>query len=424
VEAGQFLSALRAAGGELRKQVKAHASFEEMCRPPNQGIPTVRKSKPLCLQLRPIRQPGSFLAVKMKRLLIAIAMTIFGCFVRPSLAHAQVQPTGQNGTLGVEESSLVQWLTPIYRDWLAEDVGYIITKDERRAFLELTSDADRDLFIQQFWERRNPDPDSQDNTFESEHYRRISYSNKHFSTGSIAGWKTDRGRIYIEWGPPDEIVQGSAGVAKPRETWRFRYLEGIGEDVEYEFTDSSGSGDYRLDSQPAVLEGRFQFEDSTELGCTGCVRELVEASAEEISSSVARFKNLEAVAAAHLVRNDVNFRYDFGPVPVTSFTALVPVTIEVPFFEFSQQGKTDELVRPNLFCRISDANGRIVETLEATIPQAASAREDSTGPYLFLRSIPLRPGSYEISIVIGNPESGNVGSAFTELAVPTETTQK
>jgi hypothetical protein len=100
------------------------------------------------------------------------------------------------------------------------------------------------------------------------------------------------------------------------------------------------------------------------------------------------------------------------------------MTIEVPFFEFSQQGKTEEPVRLNLSCRIIDANGRIVETLEETIPQAASARQDSTEPYLFQRSIPLRPGLYEISIVVGNPESGNVGSAFTELVVPTKTTEK
>jgi GWxTD domain-containing protein len=390
----------------------------------NQGIPTVRKSKPLCLQLRPIRQPGSFLAVKMKKFLIPIAVTVFSCFVRPSLARAQFQPTSQNGRLDVEENSFVQWLTPIYRDWLAEDVGYIITKEELWAFLQLTNDADRDLFIQQFWERRSPDPDSQDNSFESEHYRRISYSNDHFSAGSIAGWKTDRGRIYIEFGPPDEIVQRSVGVAEFREVWRYRYLEGIGEDAEYEFTDSNGSGDYRLDDQPPELGDRFQFDGSIESGCTGCIREPVEASAEEISSFVPRFKDLAAVAVAHLIRDDVSFKYHFAPVPVTSFTALVPVTIEVPFFEFSQQGKTDEPVRLNLFCRISDANGRIVETLEETIPQAASARQDSAEPYPFQKSVPLRPGLYEIAIVVGNPESGNVGSAFTELVVPSKTTQK
>lgn len=349
-------------------------------------------------------------------------MTVFSCFVRPCLA--QVQPSSQNGTLDVEENSFVQWLTPVYRDWLAEDVRYIITKDERWAFLELTNDADRDLFIQQFWERRSPDPDSQYNLFESEYYRRISYSNEHFSAGSIAGWDSDRGRIYIEFGPPDEIAQGSTGVAESRQTWRYRYLEGIGEDVEYEFTDSSGSGDYRLDSQPVVLEGHFQFEGSIELGCTGCIREPVEASTEEIPSFVPRFKDLEAVAVAHLVRGDVNFKYHFDPVPVTYFTTLVPVTIEVPFFEFSQQGKTDEPVRLNLFCRISDANGRMVETLEETIPEVASTRRDSTESYLFQRNIPLRPGLYEISIVVGNPESGNVGSAFTELAVPPKTTEK
>src|SRR5579871_1506323 len=91
-----------------------------------------------------------------------------------------------------------------YKKWLNEDVVYIITDEEKTAFKRLATDEEREQFIEQFWLRRDPTPDTEENEFKEEHYRRIAYANDHYASG-IPGWKSDRGRIYIEYGPPDEI---------------------------------------------------------------------------------------------------------------------------------------------------------------------------------------------------------------------------
>ncbi len=111
--------------------------------------------------------------------------------------------------------------------WLNEDVVYIITGAERQAFGQLNTDEEREQFIEQFWLRRDPTPDTVENEFKEEHYRRIAYANEHFSS-SVQGWKTDRGRIYITYGPPDEIDSHPSGQPSPFEDWRYRFIEGMG----------------------------------------------------------------------------------------------------------------------------------------------------------------------------------------------------
>jgi len=151
-----------------------------------------------------------------------------------------------------------------YRQWLNEDVIYIISPEERNAFLQLDTNEEREQFIEQFWLRRSSNPDLPDNDFKEEHYRRIAYANEHYASG-IPGWKTDRGRMYIMWGPADEIDShpsggtydrpmeegGGSTTTYPWETWRWRYLEGIGENVILEFVDPSGSGEYHLTMDPS-----------------------------------------------------------------------------------------------------------------------------------------------------------------------------
>src|SRR5215813_6981131 len=102
-----------------------------------------------------------------------------------------------------KEAKLRKELETPYRKWLNEDVAYIISDEERTAFKRLQTDEEREQFIEQFWLRRDPTPDTIENEFKEEHYRRIAYANEQFASG-IPGWKTDRGRIYITYGPPDE----------------------------------------------------------------------------------------------------------------------------------------------------------------------------------------------------------------------------
>src|SRR5208283_428221 len=137
-----------------------------------------------------------------------------------------------------------------YRKWLNEDVAYIITDEERAAFKQLQSDDQREQFIENFWLRRDPTPDTIENEFKEEHYRRIAYANEHYAAG-MPGWKSDRGRIYIVYGPPDELEDHSGGgtyerpqsegggetTTYPFQIWTYRWIEGIGNNVMIEFVD-------------------------------------------------------------------------------------------------------------------------------------------------------------------------------------------
>ena len=141
-----------------------------------------------------------------------------------------------------------------YERWLNEDVVYVISDVERAAYLKLTTDEEREHFIQQFWEVRNPTPGSAENAFKVEHYRRIAFANKHFGTRSgRQGWQTDRGYIYIVYGPPDEIdshpVGGYVGSSQPPypfEDWRYKHVDGVGDDVSVRFIDRTKTGDFHV----------------------------------------------------------------------------------------------------------------------------------------------------------------------------------
>jgi len=162
-------------------------------------------------------------------------------------------------TQSAPQQSPSRALSAFYHRWLNEDVRWIITDDEIAAFKKLASDSDRDRFIEQFWKRRDPTPDTEENEYKEEHYRRIFYANEHYAE-HVPGWRTDRGRTYIMYGKPDSIDAHPAGgpyqrtleegggqtETYPFEDWRYRYLEGIGTDVEIEFVDTCRCGEYHM----------------------------------------------------------------------------------------------------------------------------------------------------------------------------------
>ena len=150
------------------------------------------------------------------------------------------------------EEKLRNELETPYRKWLNEDVAYIITDEERTAYKRLQTNEEREHFIEQFWLRRDPTPGTPRNEFKEEHYRRIAYANEHYAS-RIPGWKTDRGRIYIIYGPPDEInAHRTSGTVDPSsEQWRYRFIEGVGTNVIIEFVDSTGTGEYRMTLDPS-----------------------------------------------------------------------------------------------------------------------------------------------------------------------------
>src|SRR5581483_9293680 len=157
-----------------------------------------------------------------------------------------------------------QEVSQTYKKWLNEDVRWIITPEEEQAFKRLQNDEEREQFIENFWLRRDPTPDTAENEFKEEHYRRIAYANERYASG-IPGWKTDRGRIYITFGPPDEIESHPSGGTYERppeegggttstfpfEQWRYRYIEDIGNDIIIEFVDPTMSGEYRMTMDPS-----------------------------------------------------------------------------------------------------------------------------------------------------------------------------
>src|SRR6266481_2075142 len=161
------------------------------------------------------------------------------------------------------EKRFKQEVSSSYKKWLNEDVAYIITDEERAAFKQLSNDEERDNFIEAFWQRRDPTPDTVENEFKEEHYRRIAYANERFSSG-IPGWRTDRGRIYIMWGKPDQIESHSAGSTYNRpmtegggqttvygfDDWTYHYMEGIGQNITIEFVDPTGTGEYHITMDP------------------------------------------------------------------------------------------------------------------------------------------------------------------------------
>lgn len=148
----------------------------------------------------------------------------------------------------VAQENLRAQLSPEYRKWLDEDVRWIINSQERKQFMKLTSDQSRDQFVIDFWERRNSTPGAKENPFKEEHYRRLAFSNEHFAEG-VPGWRTDRGRIYIVYGPPDSIVaHPSTATSSADEIWLYHHMKGGGDEVTLKFVDNCQCGDYHLQS--------------------------------------------------------------------------------------------------------------------------------------------------------------------------------
>jgi len=362
------------------------------------------------------------------------------------------------------DKDLFKELDSQYKKWLNEDVIYIISPEERSAFVHLTTNEEREQFIEQFWQRRNPDPDSAENTFKEEHYRRIAYTNEHYASG-IPGWKTDRGRIYIMWGPPDEIDSHPSGGSYDRpsnegggststfpfEDWRYRYLEGIGEDVNIEFVDPTMTGEYHLTMDPSEKDAltyvpgagltqmesmglasktdRFNNSDGTHTayGPGGPTEKQNEFTRLELNAKIQRappvkFKDLEAVVTSRVVKDQVKFDYRFDFLRITSDTVLVPITVQIPTRQLSFAEKEGvDSATVNLFARITTLSGRPVQTFEDTVHRdvpAALLQQSLSTSSIYQKAVPLRPGLYRLDIVLKDVNSNNVGVVNTRLAVP------
>ena len=408
----------------------------------------------------------------MSRVVRTLFISIFSAAIAiPSVFARQAQDTGappaQQKLDKATKRKMHKTLKELgfeYRQWLTEDVTYIISPEERNAFLQLDTNEEREQFIEQFWLRRSSNPDLPENDFKEEHYRRIAYANEHFASG-IPGWKTDRGRMYIMWGPADEVEShptggtydrpmeegGGSTSTYPWETWRWRYLEGIGENIILEFVDPSGSGEYHLTMDPSEKDAllhvpgaglslmesmgmaskadRFTRSDGTNLPKTmgGEPASMNEFNRLELYAKVnkppeVKFKDLEAVVTSRIVRDQVHFNWRTDYLKVTNDTVLVPVTIQIPNSQLSFQSKDGiHSATMNIFGRVSTLTGRVVQTFEDPVSKDfpdSLFQQSLKLQSIYQKAVPLRPGLYRLDLVIKDVQSGNIGVVNTRLQVP------
>src|SRR6267154_467135 len=408
----------------------------------------------------------------MSRVVRTLFISIFSIAIAiPTVSAQQSQDTGAppapqklNKETKRKMRKSLKELDSAYKQWLTEDVTYIISPDERNSFLQLDTNEEREQFIEQFWLRRSSNPDLPENDFKEEHYRRIAYTNEHYASG-IPGWKTDRGRMYIMWGPADEVEShptggtydrpmeegGGSTSTYPWETWRWRYLEGIGENVILEFVDPSGSGEYHMTMDPSEKDAlthvpgaglslmesmgmasktdRFTRSDGTNLPTTmgGQPASMNEFSRLELYAKVNRppevkFKDLEAVVTSRIVRDQLHFNWRTDYLKVTNETVLVPVTIQVPNSQLSFQSKDGiHSATMNIFIRVSTLTGRVVQTQEDPVSRDfpdSLYQQSLKLQSIYQKTIPLRPGLYRLDLVIKDVQSGNIGVVNSRLQVP------
>jgi len=410
----------------------------------------------------------------MARVVRSLFASVFSILIAVSPVIAQQAQTSDPGTpttpqkLTKEQKKkmgrALKELDAQYKQWLSEDVVYIISPEERTAFLQLSTSEEREQFIEQFWLRRSSNPDLPENDFKEEHYRRIAYANEHYASG-IPGWRTDRGRTYIIWGPADEVDShptggtydrpmdegGGSTTTYPWETWRYRYLEGIGENVIIEFVDPTGSGEYHMTMDPSEKDAlthvpgaglslmesmgmasktdRFTRSDGTNLPTTmggqpASMNEFnrLEQFAKVQQAPAVKFKDLEALVTSRIVRDQLHFAWRTDFLKVTSDTVLVPVTIQVPNSQLSFQSKDGvHSATMNVFGRVSTLTGRVVQTFEEPISRDfpdSLFQQSVKLQSIYQKAIPLRPGLYRLDLVIKDVHSGNVGVVNSRLQVP------
>lgn len=366
-----------------------------------------------------------------------------------------------------QQKNLKQELKGSYKTWLDQDVRWIITDQELQAFKSLGNDEERDQFIENFWLRRNPNPDSPDNEFRDEHYRRITYANEHFAAGK-PGWRTDRGHIYISFGKPDSIEShpsggnyerpmeegGGSTSTFPFETWHYRYLEGVGDNIDIEFVDSCMCGDYHMtidrsekdalkhtpgagqtlyeQTGQAKQADRFSGGGLEQLGAGPMSSsnqskqfDRLNTFAKLMAAPQIKFKDLEAFMATSKVLTGPPFLFDVRTdyVKVTNDTVLVPLTLQIRNRDITFSNKDGVAIGTvNILGRVSNLNHRPMQTFEDTVnvqvPSELLSRTQSNVS-VYWKSLPMRPGLYKIDIVIKDVNApDHIGTWRRSVNVP------
>ena len=401
-----------------------------------------------------------------RRLFCGVAMLTLAAFL-PTL-QAQGADAPRQLTKKQEKKRLRQLqkeLAGPFKKWLKEDVVYIISSEERKGFLRLATAEERENFVEQFWLRRDPTPDSMENEFKEEHYRRIAYANERYASG-IPGWKADRGRIYIAHGPPDEIESHPSGgmyqrpyeegggttSTFPFEIWRYRWLEGVGQDILLEFVDTTMTGEYRLTMDPSEKDAllhvpgagltlaeqmglsskrdRFSRTDGTRMGTpiggSTSIRynqfERLQLFANIFRPPPVKFKDLEAIVESRIDYNTLPFKVKVHYVRVTNSSVLTGVTVQLNNRDLvfrEEDGLQKAIV--NIFGRVTTMTRRIATNFEDTITIDTTPerlQQETERQSIYQKSVPLAPGMYRLELVVKDIVGETMGTYRVALRVP------
>lgn len=363
-----------------------------------------------------------------------------------------------------DKAANIEKLGGVYKKWLEEDVKWIITDEELSAFKKLTTNTERDQFIEGFWQRRDPTPDTAENEYKEEHYRRIAYANEHFPAG-VPGWRTDRGRIYIMYGPPSSIEShpmggpyqrsaeegGGQTSTYPFEVWTYRYLEGIGQEIEIEFVDDCQCGAYEMtmdrSKKDALLRvpgaGLTTLEEMGQANKADRFRggleslgagpfnqgnqakqfDRLETFAKLNRAPDIKFKDLQNELVTHKFRTNLlpfDVQVDF--VKLTSDTVLVPITLQVPLsgLTFSNKDGVQRSV-VNVYGQLTKLSGQIVQTFEETLHKDIPAElleKEINNVSLYWKAIPMRPGLYRLDVIMKDVNGDKSGVFSKSYTVP------
>lgn len=331
------------------------------------------------------------------------------------------------------DNKLAKELESPFHIWETVDVAYIITDAERKALHDLSNDDERQSFVEEFWLRRDPTPDTEENEYKEEHYRRIAYANERFASG-VPGWKTDRGMVYIKCGPPDEIDAHASGgsyqqtpeegggqiTTFPFERWRYRYIESIGPNVVLEFTDPSMTGEFRLSIDPNEKNALLHTPAGQQQLQTHPAIHRDEFAPLELLANIgkppviSRYKDLEAISTSIRYNTlPLKVRTDFIPVTPASIFANISVQFDAKDLAFA---RADGLSKAgvNLYARISTISRRTVSVFE----DAIAIDEPNGGKAIYQKTVPLAPGRYRLNIAAKDVNGGNTGAYEAALDVP------
>jgi GWxTD domain-containing protein len=397
---------------------------------------------------------------------VAIALTLSAGIIPGALA--QEKEKDKKPAKDRNEQRKKDELKSVYKKWLEEDVLYIITDEERKAFKSLKTDEERDSFIEGFWLRRDPDPDTPENEYKEEYHQRIQYANEKFSSG-IPGWRTDRGRIYIMFGKPDETESHPSGGAYnrpswegggstttyPFETWWYRYIEGVGSDVEIEFVDPSGSGEYRIAQSPnekdALLHvpgagltlaeslgmankvdrvtGMGQYNNPGN-GINGGGRakdqpfEKLQLFADLQRAPAIKFPDLQVKADLPEIASDIlpfSVRTDFFRIGSESVAISFTIQFEHADIAFKNQGGVYS-GQVNLYAKLTGLSGKRAGNFEDVVTTGRYSDDQlpaaQTQRSIYQKNVVLPPGRYKIDVVARDIVSGKTGVLHHSFEVP------